>query len=424
MRGVLASTRGETLAALDIGSNKICCLIARPHPDSLQPEVVGIGEQASQGVKCGAVIDMDAAEMAIRSAVDAAEKMADETVERVVVNLTGGSPLSAALGIDVAIAGHAVGDGDLRKAMEPERIGQAMNGSASGGREIVHSIATGYAIDGNSGIRDPRGMYGDRLSVNVHVVTAASGPVRNLTHCIERCHLSVAGLVISPYAAGMASLVEDEMDLGATLIDMGAGTTSIAVFAEGEVVFTDVLPVGGQHVTNDIARGLSTSRANAERMKTLYGHAMAAATDQRETIEVPQVGEEDEGNTRQIQRSLLTGIIQPRLEETFELVRARLEASGADRLAGRRVVLTGGASQLPGLRELASQALDKQVRVGKPGNIAGLSETTNGPAYATCAGLLAYAAEVQTATPEHDKGDRDAPSGVFGRIGHWLRENF
>jgi cell division protein FtsA len=159
-------------------------------------------------------------------------------------------------------------------------------------------------------------------------------------------------------------------------------------------------------------------------MKTLYGHAMAAATDQRETIEVPQVGEEDEGNTRQIQRSLLTGIIQPRLEETFELVRARLEASGADRLAGRRVVLTGGASQLPGLRELASQALDKQVRVGKPGNIAGLSETTNGPAYATCAGLLAYAAEVQTATPEHDKGDRDAPSGVFGRIGHWLRENF
>ena len=424
MRGVLASTRGETLAALDIGSNKICCFIARPDPETQRAQVVGVGQQASKGVKSGAVIDMDAAEMAIRSAVDAAEKMAEETISRVVVNLSGGSPLSAALGIDVAIAGHAVNDADLRKAMDPGRIGEAMNGSAAGGREIVHSIATGYAIDGNSGIRDPRGMYGERLSVNVHIVTAASGPVRNLTHCVERCHLDVAGLVISPYAAGLAALVEDEMDLGATVIDMGAGTTTIAVFAEGEVVFTDVLPVGGQHVTNDIARGLSTSRANAERMKTLYGHAMAAVADQRETIEVPQVGEEDEGATRQIPRSLLTGIIQPRLEETFELVRARLEASGADRMAGRRVVLTGGASQLPGMRELASQALDKQVRTGRAAHTAGLGEATSGPAHATCAGLLAYAAEAQTAAPAAESGEAEAPSGVLGRIGHWLRENF
>ena len=424
MRGVLAGMRGETLAALDIGSHKICCFIAKPDPDTQQPRVIGIGQQASKGVKCGAVIDMEAAEMAIRSAVDAAEKMADETVPRVVVNLSGGSPLSAALGVDVAIAGHAVDDADLRKAMEPQRISDAMNGSAVDGREVVHSIATGYAIDGNRGIRDPRGMYGDRLSVNVHVVTAASGPVRNLTHCIERCHLDVAGLVISPYAGGLAALVEDEMELGATLIDMGAGTTSIAVFAEGEVVFTDVLPVGGQHVTNDIARGLSTSRANAERMKTLYGHAMAAATDQRETIEVPQVGEEDQGATRQVPRSLLTGIIQPRLEETFELVRSRLEASGADRMAGRRVVLTGGASQLPGLRDLASQALDKQVRTGRPAHTPGLSEATNGPAYATCAGLLAYAADAQTAAPEPSHTENREPSGVFGRLGYWLRENF
>ncbi len=424
MRGVLASTRGETLAALDIGSNKICCLIARPDPDTQRPYVVGVGQQASKGVKSGAVIDMEAAEMAVRSAVDAAEKMAGETISRVVVNLAGGSPLSAALGIDVAIAGHAVNDGDLRKAMDPGRISEAMNGSAAGGREIVHSIATGYAIDGNSGIRDPRGMYGERLSVNVHVVSAASGPVRNLTHCIERCHLDVAGLVISPYAAGLAALVEDEMDLGATVIDMGAGTTDIAVFAEGEVVFTDVLPVGGQHVTNDIARGLSTSRANAERMKTLYGHAMAAAADQRETIEVPQVGEEDEGATRQIPRSLLTGIIQPRLEETFELVRSRLEASGADRMAGRRVVLTGGASQLPGMRDLASQVLDKQVRPGRAAHTAGLGEATSGPAYATGAGLLAYAAEAQTATPADAESPSEPPRGVLGRIGHWLRENF
>ena len=424
MRGVLASAKGETLAALDIGSHKICCFIARPNPDSGKLTVIGTGQQESRGVKCGAVIDMEAAEMAIRSAVDAAEKTAEETLSRIVVNLSGGAPLSAALGIDVTIAGQAVSDGDLRRAMEPQRITDAMNGSAEGGREVVHSIATGYAIDGNRGIRDPRGMYGAHLGVNVHVVTAASGPVRNLTHCIERCHLDVAGIVISPYAAGLASLVADEMELGATIIDMGAGTTTIGVFAEGEVVFTDVLPVGGQHVTNDIARGLSASRANAERMKILYGHAMAAAADQRETIEVPQIGEEDQGATQRVPRSLLTGIIQPRLEEIFELVRSRLEASGADRVAGRRVVLTGGASQLPGLRDLASQALDKQVRIGRPAHIYGLSDDTHGPAYATCAGLLAYAAETQTATPEPSRTDEREPSGVFGRLGQWLRENF
>jgi cell division protein FtsA len=424
MRGVLASAKGETLAALDVGSHKICCFIARPDPDGGRPKVVGVGQQASKGVRSGAINDMDTAEMAIRSAVDAAEKMAGETLGKVVVNLAAGSPLSAAIGMDIAISGQAVADGDLRRAMEPHNIQEAMNGSAEGGREVVHSIATGYAIDGNRGIRDPRGMYGDRLSVNIHVVTADKGPVRNLTHCIERCHLDVAGLVISPYAAGLAALVEDEMELGATIIDMGAGTTSIAVFAEGEVVFTDVLPVGGQHVTNDIARGLSTSRANAERMKTLYGHAMAAAADQRETIEVPQVGEEDQGATRHVPRSLLTGIIQPRLEEIFELVRSRLEASGADRMAGRRVVLVGGASQLPGLRDLASQALDKQVRVGRPAHAAGLAEATQGPAYATCAGLLAYAAEAQTANPEASRTEEREPSGVFGRLGHWLRENF
>ena len=177
-------------------------------------------------------------------------------------------------------------------------------------------------------------MYGEQLGVSMHVVTAATGPMKNLMHCIERCHLDVAAVVVSPYAAGLAALVEDETDLGVTLIDMGGGTTTIAVFGEGEVLHTDVVPVGGQHVTNDIARGLSTSRVHAERMKTLYGHAVAAAADERETIEVPQVGEEDSGATQQVPRSLLTGIIQPRLEETFELVRSRLEASGAEQSPG------------------------------------------------------------------------------------------
>lgn len=423
MRRVLASTRTGTIAALDIGSSKICCFIARVGADG-RPQVVGIGQQASRGVRGGAVVDMEAAEMAIRNAVDAAERMAGETIQEVVVNLSGGMPESNGLAIEVSIAGHAVEETDLRRALEANRITEALNGHAGPGREIVHSIPTGFAIDGTRGIHDPRGMYGERLGVNMHVVTAASGPLRNLGYCIERCHLDVVAVVVSPYAAGLASLVDDETELGVTLIDMGGGTTTIAVFGEGEVLHTDVVPVGGQHVTNDIARGLSTSRANAERMKTLYGHAVAAATDERETIEVPQVGEEDQGATQQVPRSLLTGIIQPRLEETFELVRSRLEASGAEKIAGRRVVLTGGASQLPGIRDLASLVLDKQVRIGRPVRVGGLAEATNGPAYATCAGLLTYAVEADTAAPQPSRSETREPGNVFGRLGHWLREHF
>jgi cell division protein FtsA len=422
MRRVLASTKTGTIAALDIGSSKICCFIARVD-DLDRARVVGIGQQESRGVRAGAVVDMEAAEMAIRNAVDAAERIAGETIEQVTVNLSGGQPRSDSLGVEVSIAGHAVEEADLRRALESHRVPEALNGHGDG-REIVHAIATGYAIDGTQGIQDPRGMYGERLGVSMHVVTAASGPLRNLALCVERCHLDVATVVVSPYAAGLSALVEDETDLGVTLIDMGGGTTSIAVFGEGEVLHTDVIPVGGQHVTNDIARGLSTSRANAERMKTLYGHAVAAAADERQTLEVPQVGEEDAGAAQQVPRSLLTGIIQPRLEETFELVRSRLEASGAERIAGRRVVLTGGASQLPGIRDLAALVLDKQVRIGRPVRVGGLAEATNGPAYATCAGLLTYAIEADTAAPRPSRPETREPGGVFGRLGHWLREHF
>lgn len=423
MKRVLTSSRSGLIAALDVGSTKICCFIARVGDDG-RPRVIGIGQQASRGVKGGAVIDMDAAELAIRTAVEAAERMAEETIDSVVVNLSGGKPLSATLGIEVALGGQAIDDVDLARAIAPERIHHALEGQAGQGREMVHSIPTGFSIDGNRGIRDPRGMYGERLGVAMHVVTADSGPLRNLEICIQRCHLDVEAIVVSPFAAGLSALVEDEKELGCALVDMGGGTTSIAVFSEGHAVFTDVIPVGGQHVTNDIARGLSTSRVHAERMKTLYGHAMAAAADEREYIEVPQVGEEDMGATQQIPRSLLTGIIQPRLEETFELVRSRLEAAGVDGLAGRRVVLTGGASQLPGMRDLAGLVLDKQLRIGRPTRIAGLAEATNGPAYATCAGLITFALEAEAAAPRSSRPETREPGTVFGRLGHWLREHF
>ena len=424
MKKSLGRSRKGLISALDVGSSKVCCFIAEPSPEG-QPRVLGIGQQASRGLRNGNVIDMEACESAILNAVHAAEQMAGETIDRVIVNLTGGYPASNSVGIEVEIAGQEVGDSDLERALRHGHHANGLNGDGEQSRLLIHSFPVGYSIDNSRGIRDPRGMYGHQLGVKLHLVTAGSAAVRNLTTCIRRCHLEVGGYVVSPYASGLSCLVEDEMELGVTVIDMGGGTTSIAVFFEGNVIFTDQVPVGGMHVTNDIARGLSTPLAHAERLKTLYGHAMAAAADEREMIDVPQVGEDSrDGELRQVPRSLLVGIIQPRLEETFELVRSRLEAAGFDKVAGRRVMLTGGACQLPGLGDLATLILDKQVRIGRPSRTPGLAEATSGPAYATCAGLLASAATTEFVMPHEGARAETTSDGFISRFGHWVRENF
>ncbi len=416
-------TKNGLIAALDVGSTKICCFIAREAADGM-PRILGIGQQASRGIKNGAIVDMDQVETAILNAVHAAEQMAGETIDRVLVNLSGGYPASSLIGIEVSIDGHEVRDSDLRRALDQGHQVQVQHDDDGNGRQTIHSIPTGYSIDGSHGIRDPRGMYGEHLGVNMHIITAAAGAVRNLTTCIQRCHLDAVGFVVSPYASGLSSLVDDEMDLGVTVIDMGGGTTTLSVFYEGNVIYTDLTPVGGSHVTNDIARGLSTPLIHAERMKTLYGHAILAPTDEREMIDVPQIGESDEGSLHQVPRSLLVGIIQPRLEETFELVRSRLEASGFDKIAGRRVVLTGGACQLPGTAELATMVLDKQVRIGRPSRVAGLAEATGGPGFATCAGLLIYALAAENAAPTEVRPEAKEAGGLVGRLGHWFRDHF
>lgn len=416
----LSPTRNGVIAALDLGSSKVCCFIARLDAEQ-RPKIIGIGQQMSHGIKAGTVVDMEAAEDSILAAIHAAEQMAGETIDRVLVNLSGGHPASHSVGVEVSIAGQKVGDADLRQALDQGYEAEAM-GAAN--RHLVHTIPTDFSIDGCRGVREPRGLSGDRLGLTLHFVTAASGAVRNLVNCVQRCHLEVVDLVVSPYASGLAALVEDEMELGATVIDLGGGTTSIAIFFEGRLIHAEALPVGGQHVTTDIARGLAASVAHAERLKALYGHATAASGDERETIEVPQVGEEGDGQPRQIPRAHLVDIVRPRVEETLEMVRDRLDASGLNGLAGRRVVLTGGASQLAGIRELAATMLDKQVRIGRPAQIEGLAEATAGPAYATCAGLLLYGALAESAPSRRLPLPTAHPSHFLGRIGSWLREHF
>lgn len=413
----MAVSRNGLIAALDVGSSKVCCFIARADGGTLR--VIGIGHQLSRGLRNGNVIDMDAAEQSIRAAVETAERMCGETIRDVFVSVNAGNPQSHSVGVEVAIDGHEVTDHDVGLVLD-----QGRRHEHAGDREIVHSIPVGYTIDGSRGIKDPRGMACERLGVNMHVITAGSGPLRNLSTCVARGHLRIAGRIVAPFAAGLACLVEDEMDLGVTLLDMGGGTTSLAVFYDGQLVHVDVVPLGGHHVTNDIARGLSTPLAHAERLKTLYGTVLPSPSDDTETIDVPQVGETDDHAHNQVPRSILTGIIKPRLEETLEQVRERLVQSGFEKLAGRRVVLTGGASQLQGVRELAARTLDKQVRLGRPIRVGGLAEATGGPAFSACAGLLSYAqqqaAERVIRLPEPEP----APNGAMSRIGRWLRTNF
>ena len=412
-RAALVRPRGSVVAVIDIGTTKICCFIARVET---QPRILGIGHQIARGVRGGTIIDLDAAGHSIRAAVHAAEEMAGETIERAVVNLSGGYAASRIVKTEIDVGRREIGDGAMRQVLEH---GYLMRGAPD--RQVIHSIPVGFSIDDSRGILDPRGMVGERLGVNMHIVTAATASVRNHTAALGRAHLVVDAMVVSPYAAGLACLAEDEMELGVTVIDMGGGTTTIGVFFGGNLVFADAVPVGGMHVTNDIARGLSTPLAHAERMKALFASAIATTLDERETIAVPQIGEEEDGHVNHVPKSLLVSIVAPRVEETFELVRNRLDASGCDKIAGRRVVLTGGACQLHGARELAGLILDKQVRIGRPMRINGLAESTHGPAFSTAAGLLHFAVSERVEPP---RPPGIAQRGMFGKVGQWLRENF
>ena len=409
--------RGSLISALDVGTTKICCFIARVENDN--PRVLGIGHQISRGVRNGGIVDLEATSISVMNAVHAAEEMAGETIQRVVANLSGGFSASRIIKAEIGITGREITDAEMRRVLEH---GYLMR--EPGDRQIIHSVPVGFSVDDSRGIRDPRGMLGERLGVNMHVVTASAASVRNQTAAVGRSHLEVEALVVSPYASGLSCLVEDEIGLGVTVIDMGGGTTTIGVFFDGNLIFADYVPVGGTHVTNDIARGLSTGVAHAERMKTLFGSATSTSTDEREMIAVPQIGEEEEGHINHVPKSLLVGIIAPRIEETFELVRNRLEASGFDKVAGRRVVLTGGACQLHGAREFAGLILDKQVRMGRPQRVAGLAEATGGPAFATTAGLLHFALSERAEVAGARHGPHESRRGVIGRLGHWLRDNF
>jgi len=401
--GEMPAYRAGLVAVLDVGSSKTVCLIGRAEPGSLR--VVGAALRESQGIRAGTVVGMEHAEESIRDAVAAAENHADLRIQNVIISVNCGQPVSVTSKAAMALDGELVSDAHLRALLSEGRSRCNLEG-----HELIQSAPTTYVVDEARGVKNPLGMFCQRIGVAMHAVAVKPSPLNNLKLAVERCHLNVVGTQFAPYASGLATLTDDEKQLGATVIDMGGGVTSIAVFLEGHLVHSDVVPMGGQQVTTDLARMLAAPLSAAERAKTLYGAALGDMEAGADVIPLAQMGEDGEDSAMRVPRSMLTRIIQARLEEIFGQVQSRLRASGFDVAAGRRAVLTGGACQLAGVRELAGRILNKQVRIGRPQSFPGLPAASAGPDYATAVGLLMAGATLPPEVLNPEIG-REEPSG-------------
>jgi cell division protein FtsA len=426
----VSAKRTAVVAALDVGTSKIACLVAKLKPQSPQEvlrrrthgiEIKGISHTVARGMKAGAVVDLTETENAISHAIDLAERMAGVQFESVIVSVSAGRLSSELFAASVDVAGPTVSEGDIARV-----LAAGSRHSVRDGRALLHSLPISYSLDGVNGVRDPRDMLARNFGVDMHVMTADISAARNLMLAIERCHLNVEAMVASPYVAGLAVLADDEADLGSAVIDLGAGTTTLAVFSGGHCVHASGFAVGGYHVTMDIARGLNTGVSDAERIKTFYGTVLTGGSDERDMITVPPVGDDERDAPQFVSKASLVGIIKPRVEEILEMVRDRLAASPFAAEPRARVVLTGGASQLNGLPELAARILGRHVRIGRPLGIAGLPDEAKGPAFAVAAGLLVYpqAAHLEHFEPRRTRRLMTGTGGYMNKVGQWLRESF
>lgn len=419
----------STIAALDIGSTKICCLIGsvegrrRRAVDETTPQikVIGAGHCRSEGVHAGAIADLDDAERAMRTAIDQAERMAGRTISEVYVNMSGGRTVSVHVTGQAVLGRQAVDEAAKRRAAI-----NAMSKLETGGRAVLHASVVQYRLDDAKGVREPAGMHGATLTAEMNVVLADPHVITNLGLLLERCHLDAVGFVVAPYAAARSVLLADEMELGVAVIELGGGTTSYAVFNEGMLAHADMVPVGSHHVTTDIARGLNTTIAHAERVKTLWGSTVPAQLDERELITCPILGESGSDAVQRIPRSMICGVVRPRMEEVFEIIRDRLDEVPTARHFVRRVVLTGGGCQLNGVEQLAGEILGRRVRVARPSRFAGLPDALSTPGFCVATGLLRYGL-----SPDEQAANLGAliagaghDSGYFRRVGQWLKESF
>ncbi len=411
---------GRLIGALDIGSSKVCCLIMVGEAPN-QIELIGFGHHRTQGIKAGVVLDPEQVERCVRAAVAQAERMAGVTLDRVLVTVTCGRLKSANFIARATLMERVVGRGDIARV---QSAAEAFIGRS--GRTIIQLVHGGWRLDGIGRTRDPLGMAGSELSLPVHAVTTDEPPLRNLLHVVERCYLETEGVIAAPYASALAVTTEEERRQGVLCIDFGGGTTTLAMFVDGQFVYADSVPVGGSHISYDIARELATPLAEAERIKTLYGTLVPAASDEREMISFPGAVE-TEGAPYETTKARLSAIIAARIEAIHGLVAERVAQSRLEHLVTGRIVLTGGASQLVGLAEWWSQHSGVTARVGRPLPVGGMPDNLCSPAFAAATGLVLAAVSpgagigggLAASSERAAAGD-----GYLGRLRGWVRESF
>jgi cell division protein FtsA len=422
--------RTALVASLDVGTSKIACMIARlkpcPPSDAFRgrshaAELIGYSQIQSRGVKAGAVVDLNECEQAVRQAVSLAERMAKVRVESVLLSVSGGRLQGHMIEAATDIRGGAVTAADVARLTST-----GMHHATGIGRTVLHALPVNYALDGVKGVRDPKGMVARQFGVDMNVVTADATVARNLMLVVERCHLNVEAMAASPYVAGLSVLTDDEADLGAAVVEMGAGTTTMAIYSAGRFIHASGFAVGGQHITMDLARGLSACIADAERIKTLYGTVLTGGSDARELMSVPTAGDNEPDVPQIVSRATIGNIVRQRAEEIFEMVRDRLADSPFAAEPKARVILSGGAAQLTGLVELATRILNRPVRIGRPLGFGRLPSEAKTASFAVPAGLLVYPqyAHLEHVEPRHTRQLRTGTDGYFGKVGRWLREGF
>lgn len=427
-----AALQRGVVAILDVGTSKIACLVLRFDGDGFVGgegvgalagqssfRVIGAATTRSRGVRFGEIDAMAETERAIRTAVQAAQKMAQTRVDHVIACFSGGQPRSYGLDGQVEVEQNIVSEQDVARVLAASEVPDY-----GPHREVLHAQPVNFALDHRSGLSDPRGQAGQNLAVDMHMLTVDGAVIQNLLYCIKRCDLEVAGVASGAYVSGISALVEDEQELGAACVDMGGGSTDVSIFMKKHMIYADSVRMGGDHVTSDIAMGLQIPAATAERIKTFYGGVVATGMDDREMIEVGGDSGDWERDRRTVSRSEVIGIIRPRVEEILEGVRDCLDAAGFEHLPSQQIVLTGGASQIPGLDTLAPKILGQQVRIGRPLRVQGLPQAATGAAFASAVGLCLFAANPQDEWWDFEIPTERYPARSLKRAMRWFKDNW
>ncbi|MBE0492939.1 MAG: cell division protein FtsA [Thiomicrospira sp.] len=405
------------IVGLDIGTSKIAAIVGKVKPDG-SIEILGMGTHPSKGLKKGVVVNIDSTVESIQRAIDEAERMSGYQAQTVYVGIAGSHIKSFNSNGMVAIRNQEVTEEDIQRVIDAART-QAIPGD----QKVLHILPQEYIIDNQDGIHEPVGMSGVRLEAKVHMVTGSVSSAQNITKCVQRCGLKVEDIILEQLASSEAVLSEDEKELGVCLVDIGGGTTDIAVFYQGAIRHSSVIAVAGDQVTNDIAVALRTPTPAAEEIKRKYACALPQLIAKDEEIEVPSVGDRP---ARCLSRRTLVEVVEPRYEELFQLVQAELRRSGFEDMIAAGVVLTGGSSLVEGAVELAEEVFNMPVRLGLPHGISGLTEEVNSPSFATTVGLLMYARDHMPVTPETGSNSYNFndEKALLKRMKSWFSNSF